>query len=87
LTPAVVTIEASADGQTFHTMYEGRNRQLMSFQVPPNMYIAISPGQLRGCKAIRLLSGTHDNLVPQDVPREFGLVVEMDAGAKAERRD
>ena len=85
-TPAMVTVEASADGETFHTMYEGRNRMIMSFQVPPNMFIAISPNQLRGCRAIRLVSGTPDSPIPQGAPREFGLVVEMDPGADAERK-
>ena len=86
-TPAVVTVQASPDGQNFYTMYEGRNRTLMSFQVPPNMYIAISPNQMRGLKALRLVSGTIDAPIPQGTPREFFLVVETSTTARRGEED
>ena len=75
-TPAVVTLEGSADGANFYTMYEGRNSNRISFNVPPNMFVAVSPDLLRCCKAIRLISGTREVLVPQGEAREFGLVIE-----------
>jgi hypothetical protein len=75
-TPAVVTIEGSPDGAEFYVMYERGVTQL-SFAVPPGSMIAINPDRMRCCKAFRLLSGTRALLVPQDEPREFGVVVEQ----------
>jgi hypothetical protein len=76
-TPAIVTIEGSADGANFYMLYEGRNSSRISFYVPPNTLVAIRPDTLRCCKVIRLLSGDRNNLVPQGAPREFQLVVEL----------
>jgi hypothetical protein len=78
-TPAVVTIEGSANGVDFYPMYEGRNTTLLSFKVPPGTMIAIDPSHLRCCKAIRLISGMPGQSIPQGEPREFGLIVEMAA--------
>ena len=78
-TPATVSIEGSANGTDFYPMYDGMNSTILSFTVPPGTIIAIRPDRLRCCKAIRLLSGMRSNLVPQVVPREFGLVVELAA--------
>ena len=75
-TDAVVTIEGSADGANFYTMYDGMKSTILSFTVPPNTIVAISPNRLRCCKAIRLISGVRPNLVPQIDPREFGLIIE-----------
>ena len=75
-TPAIVTIEGSADGMNFFVMYEGRNTSRISFNVPPNTLVTINPNLLRCCKALRLVSGDRSNLIPQVVAREFGLVVE-----------
>jgi hypothetical protein len=75
-TPAVMTIEGSANGTDFYTMYDGMNSTLLSFAVPPNTIIAINPNRPRCCKAIRLISGVRPNLVPQGLAREFGLVIE-----------
>ena len=75
-TPATVTIEGSADGANFYTMYEGRNSSRISFSVPPNTFVALRPDLWRCCKALRLISGDRNNLVPQGEAREFGLVVE-----------
>ena len=75
-TPAVVTIEGSANGTDFYTMYDGRSSTQLSFTVPPGMLIAINPNRLRCCKAIRLISGSRNVLIPQGEAREFGLVIE-----------
>jgi hypothetical protein len=76
-TPAVVTIEGSADGANFYVMYDGMGSTLLAFTVPPNTIIAIRPDRLRCCKALRLISGDRTNLIPQVVAREFGLIVEL----------
>jgi len=75
-TPALVTIEGSANGADFYTLYE-RGSTRLSFSVPPNTMIAINPDRLRCCQAFRLLSGSRDALIPQAAPREFGVVVEL----------
>jgi hypothetical protein len=80
-TPAIVTIEGSPNGADFYTMYDGMSTDLLKFSVPPGMLIAINPNRMRCCKALRLISGTRDSLVPQGDPREFGLVVEMATAA------
>jgi hypothetical protein len=74
-TPALVTIEGSANGADFYTMYE-RGGIRLSFNVPPGTMSSINPDRFRCCQAFRLLSGDRDNLIPQDEPREFGVVVE-----------
>lgn len=81
-TPATVTIEGSPDGVEFHPMYDGRGTTILTFSVPPGAIVSIDPHRLRCCKAIRLLSGIRDLLVPQEVPREFGLVVETAASGQ-----
>src|SRR4249919_3905003 len=63
-TPAPVTIEGSADGVDFYPMYDGMGSTILSFSVPPGSIIAVRPDRLRCCKAIRLLSGTRNKLVP-----------------------
>jgi hypothetical protein len=78
-TPAVVSIEGSANGTDFYPMYDGMGSIMLTFSVPPGSIIAIRPDRLRCCRAIRLLSGFRGALVPQATPREFGLVVEMNA--------
>lgn len=78
-TPAIVSVEGSANGTDFYPMYDGMAPTMLSFTVPPGTIIGIRPDRLRCCKAIRLLSGMRSNLVPQEVPREFGLVVELSA--------
>ena len=75
-TPAIITIEGSANGVDFFTMYEGRNSSRLQFSVPPGTIVALNPNSVRCCKAIRLISGDRSKLVPQVDPREFGLVVE-----------
>ena len=76
-TPAIVTIEGSADGANFYALYEGRNSTRIQFNVPPGSIITLDTNRLRCCKALRLLSGDRTNLVPQGEAREFGLVVEV----------
>jgi hypothetical protein len=76
---AMITIQGSPDGERFFTLYEGRNTSRVSFSVPPGMMVTVNPNMLRCCKAIRLVSGSPDNPIPQGEPREFGLVVEMAA--------
>ena len=75
-TPAVITIEGSADGANFYSMYDGRNSTRLQFNVPPGTIIALDPNRLRCCKAIRLISGDRNNLIPQGEAREFGIIVE-----------
>jgi len=75
-TPAIITIEGSADGANFYTMYDGMNSTRLQFNVPPGTIIALNPDRLRCCKALRLISGDRYNLIPQGEAREFGLVVE-----------
>jgi hypothetical protein len=75
-TKANVTIEGSADGATFYPIYVGTTPNLLSFSVPPGTMVAINPDRLRCCKAIRLISGNRDALVPQGESREFGVIVE-----------
>ena len=75
-TKAFVTIEGSADGTNFYGMYDGMARTRLQFDVPPGTIIALNPNRLRCCKAIRLISGDRNNLVPQGDAREFGLVIE-----------
>ena len=75
-TPAVVTVEGSADGANFYTMYEGRSANRISFNVPPGTIAVVNPNLLRCCKAIRLISGDRNVLIPQGEAREFGLIVE-----------
>ena len=74
-TPAIVTVEGSANGTDFYMMYE-RGGVRLSFNVPPGTMSAINPDRFRCCKAFRLLSGDRSILVPQDAPREFGVVIE-----------
>ena len=74
-TPAIVTVEGSANGTDFYTMYE-RGGVRLSFNVPPGTMSAINPDRFRCCKAFRLLSGDRNILVPQIEPREFGVVIE-----------
>src|SRR5258707_13760216 len=73
-TPAIVTIEGSADGTTFHELFDGQAGAILQFNVRPGTMVAVNPDRLRCCKAIRLRSGTHDNVVPQGVAREFFVV-------------
>jgi hypothetical protein len=75
-TPAVITIEGSANGTDFYKMYDGMGSTQLSFTVPPGCIIAINPNRLRCCKAIRLISGDRNVLVSQGAAREFGLVIE-----------
>ena len=75
-TSTFVTIEGSADGVTFYAMYDGMGSTRLQFSVPPGAIIALNPNRLRCCKAVRLVSGDRNNLVPQVVAREFGLVIE-----------
>jgi hypothetical protein len=77
-TSAIITIEGSANGVDFFTMYDGMGSTRLQFSVPPGTIVAINPNRLRCCKAIRLISGDRSNLVPQIDPREFGLVVETE---------
>ena len=74
-TPAIVTVEGSANGTDFYMMYE-RGGVRLSFNVPPGTMSAINPDRFRCCKAFRLLSGDRNILVPQIEPREFGVVIE-----------
>jgi hypothetical protein len=75
-TPAVVTIEASVDGASFYPMYDGMGSTKLAFSVPAGAIVGINPDRLRCCTSIRLLSGDRNALVPQVVPREFGLITE-----------
>jgi hypothetical protein len=75
-TPASITIEGSADGANFYTLYDGMNPTRLVFEVAPGTMLPVDPNRLRCCKAIRLLSGTRTNLVPQGTAREFGIIVE-----------
>ena len=57
-TPAVVTIEGSADGTNFYTMYDGQEFDPAQFQrAAGHAYSDQSQIVLRCCKAIRLISG------------------------------
>jgi hypothetical protein len=76
-TPAIVTVEGSANGVDFFTLYEGRTASRISFHVPPGCIIPIASDLLRCCQAVRLLSGDRSGLIPQVDPREFGLIAEM----------
>jgi hypothetical protein len=81
-TPATVTVEGSPDGENFYPMYDGMGTTILAFNIPPGAIVAINPNRLRCCKALRLLSGTRNLLVPQGAPREFGLVVETAAAGQ-----
>jgi hypothetical protein len=76
-TPAVMSIEGSADGVAFHQLYEGRSPARTAFNVPPGAMVVIDPSRLRCCKALRLISGDPAKPTPQGEAREFGLIVEM----------
>ena len=41
-TPAVVTIEGSANGTDFYPMYDGMGSTILSFSVPPGSIIAVA---------------------------------------------
>ena len=76
-TPAVVTIDGSPDGTDFYPMHDGMTGTEITFNVSPGTMVAISPNRLRGCKAIRLRSGSHEAPpIPQGVAREFLIIVE-----------
>lgn len=75
-TPAIVTIEGSADGTTFYELYDGMAARELAFNVGPGTMVSINPDRLRCCKAIRLRSGTRDQVVPQGPAREFFIIVE-----------
>jgi hypothetical protein len=75
-TPAIVTIEASIDGIDFFPMYDGMGSTKLAFSVPAGAMVGIHPERLRCCNKIRLISGDRNALVPQVVPREFGLITE-----------
>lgn len=76
-TPAIVTLEGSADGISFYEIYDGTAARELAFNVSPGTMVSINPDRLRCCKAIRLRSGTRDQVVPQDTAREFFIVVEV----------
>lgn len=76
-TPAFVTIEGSADGTTFHELFDGTAATELRFNVRPGVMIMLNPNRLRCCKALRLVSGTPDKPIPQGVAREFFVVVEV----------
>src|SRR3954471_9079841 len=78
--PATVTLQGSADGTTFFNIYDGIVGAELVFNVKPRTLVAVNPNRLRGCKAIKLRSGTHDAQVPQAAPRTFGVIVEAAAG-------
>jgi hypothetical protein len=79
-TPAIVTIEGSANGTDFYPIYDGMAATDLRFNVGPGTMVAINPNRLRCCMAIRLRSGSHDKPpIPQGVPREFGIIVESAA--------
>src|SRR4029077_13589951 len=79
-TPAVVSIEGSANGTDFYPIYDGTAGTELRFNVGPGTMVASNPNRLRCCMAIRLRSGGHDQPpIPQGVPREFGIVVESAA--------
>lgn len=76
-TPAVVTIEGSADGTTFHELFDGTAGTVLQFNARPGTMVALNPNRLRCCKAVRLRSGTKDAVVPQGVAREFFVIIEV----------
>ena len=76
-TPAIVTVEGSANGVDFYTLYEGRTASRISFHVAPGCIIPIVSDLLRCCQAFRLLSGDRSGLIPQGAPREFQIIAEM----------
>jgi hypothetical protein len=75
-TPAVLTIEGSADGANFYVMYDGQRPTRLTISVAPGTMVPVNPDRMRCCKAVRLISGDRNTLIPQDEPREFGLIVE-----------
>src|SRR5438477_12015370 len=75
-TAAVVSIDGSPDGINFYEMRDGITGAPLNFNIKPGSIVSINPNRLRGCKAIRLRSGTPTNPVPQTATRVFGVVVE-----------
>jgi len=75
-TPAVVTVQASADGTNFYDLYDGMTAKELSFNIKPNSYVAIGQARLLGCTSIKLRSGTGAAPVIQNVACQFSVVVQ-----------
>jgi hypothetical protein len=75
-TPAVVTVQASADGTNFYDLYDGMTAKELSFNIKPNSYVAIGQGRLLGCTQIKLRSGTSALPVMQNLACQFGVIVQ-----------
>jgi len=73
-TPAVVSIEASSDGQVFLPLYDGHAE--WTFNVVPNSIHAIHPDAIRCARFIKLRSGTFDDSVPQESEAMFRIITE-----------
>src|SRR3954468_21817301 len=78
-TPAVVSLQGSADGTNFYDIYDGLNGADLFFNVKPGSFVSVNSNRLRGCVAIKLRSGTPIKKVPQAAARVFGIVVETAA--------
>jgi hypothetical protein len=57
-TPAVVTVQASADGVNFYDLYDAVTAKELSFNVKANTIVAIIANRMCCCGAIKLRSGT-----------------------------
>jgi hypothetical protein len=75
-TPAVVSLLGSADGTNFYDILDGLTGSDLFFNLKPGSMVSVNPNRLRGCKAIKLRSGTMQKVVPQAASRTFGIVVE-----------
>jgi len=75
-TPAVVTVQASADGTNFYDLYDGMTAKELSFNIKTNSYVAIGQSRLLGCTSIKLRSGTSALPVMQNLACQFGVIVQ-----------
>lgn len=75
-TPAVVTVQGSADGTNFFDLYDGMTAKEVSFNLKPNSMVAISPNRLCCCTQIKLRSGTSALSVMQNAACQFSVIVQ-----------
>jgi hypothetical protein len=76
-TPAVATLQGSADGTTFYDLYDGMAGSELAFNVKPGTMVNINPNRLRCCAAIKLRSGTGAKPVLQTAARQFTLITSL----------
>jgi hypothetical protein len=77
-TAALVTVQGSPDGVFFHDLHDGVTGVELAFNARPDSLVMLNPNRMRSCIAIKLRSGTHDAPVPQEMLRQFGVIVEGD---------